>query len=394
MRYGYPRRRYRRPDGTFRVSHLEEVYAGMAADRLRPVIDQRVAMGLLGAACTARRADGRRTHDAVVFALACTMDHVTGAITATHDQLGQRAAQRIGRARPFSHDTVGRVVAVLLDAGVLVLPEGMEGKSAAALRTRVNQAPTYFVVDELTAPAGGELDPDLDVDPDDEEAVAAAAAIIAARLEAKLAAREQAETRADQGVDEVAYPSSSRREPGLTVVDHYSFTEGQDHKKTRPDPAVVPATKIERRQAADWLRAELKIGVVPSWRLDAMLARYWRAGRSAREVKRMVCQRPDGTGHGPLPLGVSRDEAVRCSPKTGATVVDVLLGCIGYRLLLWRDVPAPTTARVVRPADSSPAETPAPVPQGEARAATVKRAQALFEQTRAQARAAKEAAHM
>lgn len=391
MRHGGPRRRYRRPDGTFRVPHLEEVYADLAAERLRPVLDQRAALQLLTGACTARRSDGRRTHEAVAFALACTMDHASGAITATHDQLGERAARRVGRDQPYSHDTVARIVAVLLDAGVLVLPAGLEGKSATALRTRVNQAPTYFVVDEIPAAAGADgADPDLDVDPDDDEAVAAAAAIIAARLEARLEAKlAERERGAGQRVDEVAYPSRSRREPGVTVVDHYSFYEGQDHEKKRYNPRALPATTAERRQAADWLRAELKIGVVPSWRLDVMLARHWRAGRSPATVKRMVCHRPDGTPHGELPLGAGRADAVRRSPKPDATVVDVLLGCVGYRLKLWHEAPAEPAPRVIRPAE--PAGS---VPQGDARVAAVSRAQALFEQTRAQVRASKATARM
>ncbi len=392
MRHGYPRRRYIRPDGTFRVPNLEEVYAGLAADRLRPVLDQRAALALLAGACAARRSDGRRTHEAVAFALACTMDHATGAITATHEQLGERAARRVGRDEPYSHDTVARIVAVLLDAGVLVLPPGLEGKSAVALRSRVNQAPTYFVVDELAAPAAGDdvPDPVLDVDPDDEEAVAAAAAIIAARLEARLEEKlAERERTADQSVDEVAYPSRSRRERGVTVVDHYSFYEGQDHEKKRYNPRTIPATTAERRQAADWLRAELKIGAVPSWRLDVMLARHWKAGRSPATIKRMVCHRPDGTPHGELPLGAGRTDAVRRSPKPGATVVDVLLGCVGYRLKLWHEAPAEPAQRVVRPAEPA-----APVPQGDDRAAAVSRAKALFEQTRAQVRATKAAARM
>lgn len=389
MRHGYPRRRYRRPDGTFRVPHLEDVYAGLAADRLRPVLDQRAAMQLLTAACAARRSDGRRTHAAIAFALACAMDHVTGAITTTHDQLGETAARRVGRDRPYSHDTVARVVAVLVDAGVLVLPPGMEGKSAAALRARVNQAPTYFVVAPTTDQVGAEdgagwLD---DVDDDDEEAVAAAAARIAARLEAKLADQEGA---ADQPQQVVAYPSHSRRELGLTVVDHYSFNEGQDRKRSKIDLRTIPATTAERRQAADWLRAELKIGVVPTWRLDVMLARHWRAGRTIAAVKHMICHRPEGRSHGELPLGAGRVDAVRRSPKDGATVVDVLLGCVGYRLNLWRDTALPATVgpRIVRPAaqlDAAPAD-PATDPPAEP-TLTRSAAFALITQTIAQARA-------
>ncbi len=385
MRHGCSRRRYRRPDGTFRVPDVEDVYGDLAADQLRPVLDQRTAIQLLTGACTARRSDGRRTHEAVAFALASSMDHGTGAITVAHDQLGERAARRAGRDRPYSHDTVARIVAVLLDAGVLVLPVGLEGKSATALRTRVNQAPTYFVVDELPAAAGGDdgPDPDLDVDPDDEEAVAAAAAIIGARLEARLEEKlAERERDADQSVDGVAYPSRSRREPGVTVVDHYSFYEGQDHKKKRYNPRSIPATTAERRQAADWLRAELKIGVVPSWRVDAMLARHWRAGRSPATVKRMVCHRPDGTPHGELPLGIGRADAVRRSPKADATVVDVLLGCVGYRLKLWHEAPAEPAPRVVRPAEPT-----GPVLTGEARSSAYARASAVLAQARAHAKA-------
>lgn len=398
MRHGCPRRRYRRPDGTFRVPHLDDVYAGLAADRLRPVLDQRAAMQLLTAACAARRSDGRRTHAAVSFALACAMDHSTGAITATHDQLGETAARRLRRDRPYSHDTVARVVAVLVDAGVLVLPPGMEGKSAAALRSRVNQAPTYFVVAPVTTDqvdterdAGGDAGWLDDVDDDDDEAVAAAAALIAARLDAKLAGKEGA---ADQPERVVAYPSHSRRESGLTVVDHYSFYEGQDRKRSKIDPRTIPATTTERRQAADWLRAELKIGVVPTWRLDAMLARHWRAGLTIAAVKHMICHRPQGRNHGELPLGAGRADAVRRSPKDGATVVDVLLGCVGYRLNLWRDTspPAALGPRVVRPA-ASQADPAADRPTGPT--LTRAAAYALATQAIAQARArAKGAARM
>ncbi len=363
-------RRYRRPDGTFRVPHLDDVYAGMAAARLQPVLDQPAALRSLVAACAARRSDGRRTHEAVSFALASSMDHETGAITATHDQLGERAARRAGRGKPYSHDTVARVVTVLVDAGVLVLPPGLGGKSAIALRSQLNQAPTYFVVAPVVVPAGH------DVDPDDEAAVAAAAARIAERLDLELTRHDRA---ADQCVDVVAYPSRSRREQGVQVVGGNSFYEGQDRRRSRFDPHLVPATAVERRQAGDWLRSALKIGVVPPWRIDAMLARYWRAGLTVAAVKRMACERPDGTGHGPLPLGGDRDDAVRRSPKSGATVVDVLLGCLGYRLNLWRTAPPAAGPRVVRPAE--PDTGPSLV--GEAREAAAARVHAVLAQVRA-----------
>lgn len=246
-------------------------------------------------------AKSRRDWEAIVAEVVYRADHRTGAITTTHAVLGAAAAARVGRSRPFAHDTVARVIACLIAAGVLVCPDGLGGKSRVAFGGGRNQAPTYFVIDPALACADIEL----------------------------------------------RTPQSHDSETVLLRGGTALYKGPIRPKFAGFDPNAVPATPTERRWAAEWLRAQLHVGAVPNWRMAAMMAKQFTDGLSPWQVFRRVTREPDGSHRRPLPIGdVDRAAALARSPHS--TVADALLGMIGKRLSTWRGIqPAPRAARPV-----------------------------------------------
>lgn len=273
------------------------------------VVDQRRMLVLLRAANRGKRVDGRRTWDAIVVAMVRRADWQTGAITASHATIGADAAAAIGRAKPYSHDTVGRVVEDAEAAGVLVCPEGLGGKSRRATGTGYNQAPTYFI-----------LDPDA---PSDADAPSGA---------------------------ELRTPHSHASE-SVTGGATTSLDKGRP-KFADFDPLVVPLTPSHRQLAADWVRARLLIGVVPRARLAGMLRQHFDSGVSPWQVARRACQAPDGTIDPPLPIGDAAASALLKSPHRAAA--DMLLAIVGWRLARYRDVPPPQRMAPATPSVALP----------------------------------------
>lgn len=273
------RRRGHQPDGRFRVPTTT-----VAATPGR-VVDQRQALALLLAANPHRRADSRRTWDAIVTAMVHLIDWRTGAITGTHAATGAKAGAECERAS-YSHDTVGRVVAAAIAAGVLVCPAGLGGRSRRATGTGRNQCPTYFVIDPGLAEA-----------------------------ELRTPPSHVSET------DQLGETHSFREDPIFPKFANF-------------DPTVVPATVAERRQAAEWLRSELHLGIIANRSVVAMMAEHFRAGRSPARIRHAICRRPGDAHRPPLPTGGAALAAALAESRH-ATPARMLLGIIGYRLRQW-----------------------------------------------------------
>lgn len=296
------RLRCRKPNGRFTVP--DAVTASVAGlVRAQPRM-----LELLLPHNPGRHGGSRRTFAAVVACLVACADWSTGAITVTHEAIGAAAGARCGRAA-FSHDTVGRVVAVLTAAGVLVCPDGMGGKSCRAFGGRGrNQCPTYFVVD----PDATSADTDLRTPP--------------------------------------SHVSETVEVGGTTAL----YKGPIFPKFAGFDSGVVPRGRVQCATAAQWLRSELHVGAVPNWLMAAMMARHFRAGLSPRQVFQRVCTDPDGVVHPSLPTG-DRQRAGALARSPHRDLAGMLLGIIGSRLRRWSGVIPPAPVARAKPAAAVPA---------------------------------------